>query len=186
MLEFADTIEIVDLPPEDLFKRLQEGKVYIPAQAELAKENFFRKGNLIALRELALRICGACWEQAFLYRQDIGIKQIWPIKEKFLVCVGSGENSIKIIRHAKRLATHLQAQWIAVYVDRHKLKDRKKNKAINNLQLAEQFGAKSKILTGFDIVKEIFNYAREENVTQVIVGKKIRSRWKDLFKKISR
>lgn len=186
LLELADTIEIVDLPPEDLLKRLQEGKVYFPEQAELAKENFFRKGNLIALRELALRITAeTVGTQAYLYRQDLGIKQIWPTKEKILVCVGTSENSIKIIRQAKRLASHLQAEWIAVYVDRIKLNnsDKERNAAIQNLRLADQLGAKTKILTGFDMVKEVLNYAREENVTQVIVGKEIRSRWKDLLSK---
>lgn len=189
LLELADTIEVVDLPPEDLLKRLQEGKVYFPEQAELAKDNFFRKGNLIALRELALRVAAeTVGTQAYLYRQDLGIKQVWPTKEKILVCVEGGEKSLKIIRHAKRLATHLQAEWIAVYVDRVRIRntDQERNAAIQNLRFAEQLGAKSKVLSGFDIVKEVLNYAREENVTQIIVGKEIRSRWKDfLFKSLA-
>lgn len=189
LLELADTIEIIDLPPEDLLKRLHEGKVYFPKQADLAKENFFRKGNLIALRELALRVAAECvGTQTYLYRQDLGIKQIWPTKEKILVCVGAEPESIKIIRDARRLASHLQAQWIAVYVDRPSLKnsEKEKNKAIQSLRLAEQLGAQTKIITGFDVVKEIMNFARDENVTQIIIGKKIRPRWKDLvFKRLA-
>lgn len=189
LLELADTIEIIDLPPEDLLKRLQEGKVYFPKQADLAKENFFRKGNLIALRELALRVAAECvGTQTYLYRQDLGIRQIWPTQEKILVCVGSGLDSMKIIRDARRLASHLKAQWIAVYVDKPSIKDSEKerNKAIENLRLAQELGAQTKIITGFDLVKEIMNFARDENVTQIVVGKKIKSRWKDLlFKRLA-
>lgn len=189
LLEIADTIGVIDLPPEDLLKRLQEGKVYFPKQAELAKEHFFRKGNLIALRELALRVAAECvGTQAYLYRQDLGIKQIWPVKEKILVCVGSQTDSIKIIREARRLATRFQAEWFAVYIDRPTLRnsEKERNRAIQNLNLATQLGAQTKIITGFDIVKEVMNFARYENVTQIVVGKKIRSRWKDLlFKRLA-
>lgn len=184
ILELADTVEIVDLPPEDLLKRLERGEVYFPEQAKIAKENFFKKGNLIALRELALRVTAECvGTQTYLYRQDLGIRQIWPIKEKILVCVGGSENSVKIIRQAKRLATHLRAEWIAVYVDQVRIKKSEKyrDEAIKNLHLAEQLGAKSKILTGFDIVKEVMNFARDENATQIIIGKRVRPRWKDIF-----
>ena len=97
---------------------MQEGKVYFPEQAELAQENFFRKGNLIALRELALRITAErVGTEVLLYRQGEGIKHIWPVKDKILVCVGPKPESLKLIRAAKRLATSLQAEWIAVYID---------------------------------------------------------------------
>ena len=119
----ADTIELVDLPPEELLKRLQEGKVYFPEQANLAAEHFFRKGNLIALRELALRTTAErVGAQVLLYRQGQGIKHIWPTREKILVCVGSGPESLKLIRAAKRMANSLQAEWIAVYVDSPRIK----------------------------------------------------------------
>lgn len=184
ILEVADTIEIVDLTPEDLLKRLDEGKVYFPTTAEIAKENFFRKGNLSALRELALRIAAeTVGTQTYLYRQDLGIKKIWPTKEKILVCVGPNKNSIKIIRHAKRLADQIKAEWMAVYVDRARVKNNPEQRAnaIQNLRFAEQLGGKTKILNGFDIVNEVLNYAREENVTLIVIGKKIRPRWRDLF-----
>jgi two-component system, OmpR family, sensor histidine kinase KdpD len=184
MLELADTLELVDLPPEELLKRLKEGKIYIPQQAELAKEHFFRKGNLIALRELALRITAErVSTQVLLYRQDLGIKHIWPTKEKILVCVGHKMESTKLIRSAKRMAVNLQADWMAVHVDipRLKLSDEARNNAIQNLRLAEMLGAGTRILTGFDVVKEIMNFARQQNVTQIVVGKMIRPRWKELF-----
>lgn len=184
MLEMADTIELVDLPPEDLLKRLQEGKVYFPAQAELAAENFFRKGNLIALRELALRVTAErVSEQVLLYRQGQGIKHIWPTREKILVCVGSRAESSKLIRVARRMATKLQADWIAIHVDTPSimLSEEESNNAIQNLRLAKSLGAETQIIMGNDIVKEIMNFAREQNATMIMVWKHIRPRWKDFL-----
>ncbi|WED44570.1 DUF4118 domain-containing protein [Legionella cardiaca] len=184
MIEVADTIELVDLPPEELLKRLDEGKVYVPAQVKLATESFFRKGNLIALRELALRTAAKCVStQVLLYRQGLGIKKIWPTKEKILVCVGAGPDSVKLIRAAKRTAGNLKAEWIAVYVDAPHITsaEEKRVQAIQYLQLAEQLGARTRVLTGFDIVKEILNFAHEQNITQIMVWKHIRNRWRDLF-----
>jgi len=184
MLELANTIELVDLPPEDLLKRLQEGKIYFPQQAELAAENFFRKGNLIALRELALRVTAErVGAQVLLYRQGLGIQHIWPTKEKIVVCVGPGSQSTKLIRATKRMATNLQAEWIALYVETPQLQlsDEKRNSAIQNLRLAEQLGAQTQILTGFSVVNKIMNFSHEQNITKLIVGKKPRSRWKDIL-----
>jgi two-component system sensor histidine kinase KdpD len=186
IIERADTIELVDLPPEDLLRRLQDGKVYFPSQAAIAKDKFFRKGNLIALRELALRITAErVGAQVLLYRQGQGIKHVWSSSEKILVCVGPGTDSLKLIRSARRLATTLQSTWIAVYVD-SPLKDAsddERNKAIKNLRVAEQLGAETTILMGLDIVKEIMNYAREQNITLIMVWKHIVPRWQDIFKK---
>ena len=184
MLEMADTIELVDLPPEDLLKRLQEGKVYFPEQAELAVDHFFRKGNLIALRELALRATAErVGAQVLLYRQGQGIQYVWPTKDKILVCVGPGNGSTKLIRAARRMATNLQAEWLAVYVDIPRMRSsaEKRNHAIQNLRLAEQLGAETQFLTGFDVVKEIMNFAHEQNITMIMVWKPIRSRVRDFI-----
>lgn len=184
MLELADTIELVDLPPEELLKRLEEGKVYFPEQASIAKEHFFRKGNLAALRELALRITAErVGTEVLLYRQGESIQHIWPTKDKILVCVGPGLQSVKLIRAAKRMATSLQAEWIAVYVETPKLQasEEKRNSAIMNLRLAEQLGADTRFLTGFDIVKEVMQFAREQNATQIMIWKTVRTRLRDLF-----
>lgn len=184
MLELADTIELVDLPPEDLLKRLQEGKVYFSEQAEVAVDNFFRKGNLIALRELALRTTAErVGAQVLLYRQGQGIKHIWPTKEKILVCVGSRVESTRLIRAARRLATRLQAEWIAVHVEtpRLHLSEQERSNAIQNLRLAEQLGADTRILTGFDVIKEITTFAHEQNITQIVIGKHSRSRFRDMI-----
>ena len=184
MIEMADTVELIDLPPEDLLKRLKQGKVYIPEQANLAMDSFFRKGNLIALRELALRATAEhVGAEVLLYRQGQGIKQIWPTQEKILVCVGPGSESKKLIRAARRTAMNLQVDWIAVYVETPSLQaiEKKRNEAIQHLRLAEQLGAETRILSGFDIVKEIMNFAREQNITQIMIWKNIRSRWRNLF-----
>lgn len=184
MIEMADTIELVDLPPEDLLKRLKEGKVYFPKQAELAAEHFFQKGNLIALRELALRVTAErVGEQVLLYRQGQGIKHVWPTKEKILVCVGRRAESSKLIRAARRMAMKLQADWIAVHVDtpRISLTESETNRVIQNLRLAEKLGAETRIITGFDVVTEIMNFARAENITLIMIWKHIRSRLQDFF-----
>lgn len=184
MIEMADSLELVDIPPEELLKRLHEGKVYFPQQAAIAAEHFFRKGNLIALRELALRVmANRVNNEVLLYRQDEGIKYVWPTREKILVCVGPGPEALKLIRTAKRMASTLQAEWIAVYVDAQRIStsEEKRNQAIQNLHFAEQLGAETKVLTGFDVVKEIMSFAREQNVTQIMVWKYIRKRWRNLF-----
>lgn len=184
MIEMADTLELVDLPPEELLKRLEEGKVYYAEQADLAAKNFFKRGNLIALRELALRtVAQQVGKQVLLYRQGQGIKHIWPTQEKILVCVGSGLEAQKLIRAAKRTANNRKCEWVAVFVDTPKIKltETQKNNAIKNLLFAEKLGATTRILTGFDIVKEIMIFAREENVTQIMVWKYIRSRLRNLF-----
>lgn len=184
LLELADTIELVDLPPEDLLKRLQEGKIYFPEQAEIAKESFFRKGNLIALRELALRVTAErVGAQVLLYRHGQGIERIWPTKEKILVCIGPGAEAVKLIRTARRVASNFQAEWIAVHVEtpRIRLSDDQRNNIIQNLRLAEQLGAHTQILTGFDVVKEIMNFSREQNVTTIVIGKRIHPRWRNIF-----
>ncbi|MBL7478456.1 sensor histidine kinase [Legionella bononiensis] len=186
MIERADAIELIDIPPEELLKRLHEGKIYFPKQAELAGEHFFRKGNLIALRELALRITAArVGSDAQVYRHDAGIKEIWATNDKILVCVGPRPEVQSLIRSAKRIANSLQAEWIAVYVDTPKLRSssQQRNSAIQNLRLAELLGAETYVLTGFDIVKEIINFSREQNVTQIIIWKHVLSRWQSWFRR---
>jgi two-component system sensor histidine kinase KdpD len=184
MIEMADTIEIVDLTPEDLLIRLSEGKVYIPEQIAIAKEGYFRIGNLIALRELALHVVAKRVNtQAFLYRQGQGIQQIWSIVEKLLVCVGPGKESHKLIRAAKRLSSGLKIEWSAVYVDVPYIKysEEKRTAALQNLNFAAQLGADTRILTGFNAVHEILHFARDQNFTLIMIWKHIKPRMKEIF-----
>ncbi len=186
MIDRAETIEIIDLPPEELLKRLHDGKVYFPEQAELAIEHFFRRGNLIALRELALRITAErVGADVVLYRQGEGIKQIWPTQNKILVCVGGRPESLKLIRVAKQMATSLHADWMAVYVDTPQSQgsESNRNNAIQNLRMAELLGAEIYVLTGSDIVKEVMRFAHEQNVTQIMIRKHIVTRWFDWFRR---
>lgn len=186
MLECAHAIELVDLPADDLLKRLQDGKIYIPTQASLAASHFFRKGNLIALRELALRVTANCVDTDVLsYRKASGIQAIWPTVDKILVCVGSSDQSLKLIRIAKQLASSLQAEWMAVYIDTPNvfLSKNKRNRAIENLRLAEQLGAVTHVLLGRDVVKELLQFARSSNVTQIMLSKDRTQSWRYFFRR---
>ncbi|MDF2940206.1 MAG: kdpD [Gammaproteobacteria bacterium] len=184
-IEEADKIELVDLPPDDLLKRLEEGKVYIKDQAVLAKQHFFRKGNLTALRELALRVMAEQVNaQVLSHRKSQAITETWPTSERLLVCIGPGSGSAKLVRAAKRMASYLHAEWFAVYVESPKLHltDAQKNSANQNLKLAEQLGGEAIVLTGEDLVEEILDLARSRNVTKIMISKHIKPHWKNLFR----
>jgi two-component system sensor histidine kinase KdpD len=183
LLDRADEIELIDLPPDDLLQRLREGKVYIPEQAAAAIENFFRKGNLIALRELALRrTADRVDEQMQLYRQDKGITKIWPAGERILVCVGHNPRSIRLIHAARRLAAGLRAEWIAVHVEapsRVRSSESDIKRLGDHMRLAESLGAETAVLSGQRMSEEVITYARSRNVSRIIIGKPTHARWKD-------
>ena len=182
-LERADEIELIDLPPDDLLQRLKEGKVYIPEQAEKAMKNFFRKGNLIALRELSLRrTAERVNEQMESYRRDAGVRDIWPAAERIMVCIGPNPRSIRLIRAARRMAAGLRAEWIAVHVEAPshiRPSDSDLKTLAEHMRLAESLGAQTVTLTGHKASEEILNYARERNIGRIIVGKPTHPRWKD-------
>src|SRR5882762_6554776 len=118
VFERADEVELIDLPPDDLLQRFREGKVYLPGQAQEAIGNFFRKGNLIALRELALRATAQRVDaQMRVYRREHAIDKVWPTTERVLVCIGATPYSTRLVRAAKRMADSLGAEWIAAYVE---------------------------------------------------------------------
>ncbi len=183
LLDRADEIELIDLPPNDLLQRLAEGKVYVAELAVQARRNFFRKGNLLALRELALRRTA---EQVDVQMQDYrrikGVKDVWPAAERILVCVGPSPFAVRLIRAAKRMAAGLRADWIAVNVEAPgKIQPSEKDiKGLTeNMRLAESLGAETVVLSGHKASEEILNYARNRNVTKIIVGKPTHPRWKD-------
>ena len=118
ILEEAAEVELVDLPPDDLIQRLRDGKVYVPEQAGEAVRKFFRKGNLIALRELALRTTAARVDaQMEVYRRDHAVPGIWPVAERILVCVSPSPLAARVVRAARRMAAGLHAEWVVVYVE---------------------------------------------------------------------
>src|SRR5574338_348032 len=117
VLERADEIELVDVAPEELLIRLREGKVYLPEEAERAREHFFQRGNLLALRELALRRMAERVDADVLaYRAEHGVDLAWPTAERVLVCVGPAPDSARLVRSARRIAAGLRAPWVAATV----------------------------------------------------------------------
>jgi len=182
VLEGANEIELIDLPPDELLLRLKEGKVYLPQQAERAAQNFFRKGNLIALRELALRrTADRVDAQMRDYREDHAIQKVWQVKERMLVCIGPGSNAENLVRAAYRLAQLLKAEWIVLYVETAKLQHLSKEQrdaVLRTLKLAEELGAETVTLGGSKLSEEVISYARTRNVTRIVLGKPTRSGWK--------
>jgi len=183
VLERADDVELIDLPPDDLLQRLKDGKVYVPEQIQHAIHNFFAKGNLIALRELALRRTAERVDQQMeVYRRDHAVVRTWPAAETIMVCVNMKSRGPRLIRAARQMAADLHAKWIAVYVQipRHlRLPQTERDRLIQTLRLAEQLGAETVTLTGENVAREILSYARSRNATKIIVGKPLRSRWKE-------
>ena len=140
VLERADEIELVDLPPDELLRRLEEGKVYLPQQAQEAIRNFFRKGNLIALRELALRRTAERVDaQMQAYMRDHAVVKTWPVTERILVCVSPSPLAAQLVRASRRLATRLGAQWIVAYVEtpaHARLPQAARDRVVQTLRLA--------------------------------------------------
>jgi len=181
----ADQVELVDLPAEELIKRLEEGKVYVPDQAAQAVQKFFRPGNLIALRELALRKTAERVDaQMQRYRALHGIAETWPVAERILVAVSSGPTAARLVRAARRMAELLRAEWLVVYVEtpaETRLPEAERNRVWQTLRLAESLGAETAVLSGERPAEEILDYARRRNVSKLVVGKPIHARWKDVL-----
>jgi two-component system, OmpR family, sensor histidine kinase KdpD len=183
VLEEAGDIELVDLPPEELLKRLQDGKVYVSDQAARAVQMFFRKGNLTALREMSLRHAAERVEgQMQTYMQDKAIAGPWAAAERLMVCIGPGMLGERLVRSARRLAGELNCEWLAVYVEtpeHARLPSRERDRIAQTLQRAEELGAKTDTLAGSPLHKVVLEYARAHNATRIIVGKPPRPRWQD-------
>jgi two-component system sensor histidine kinase KdpD len=185
VLEQAEEIALIDLPPDDLLQRLKEGKVYVPEQAREAIQNFFRRGNLIALRELALRSTAERVDAEMrVYRREQAIEKIWPAAQRLLVCIGPTPYSARLIRAAKREAERLEAEWIAAYVEtpaQLRLPAEARDQVVRTLRLAEELGAKTVTLTGQRMSEAILAYARDRNITRLILGKPSRPLWKRIL-----
>jgi two-component system sensor histidine kinase KdpD len=184
ILDQADELELIDLPPDELLQRLREGKVYVPEQARRAIDHFFSKGNLIALRELALRrMADRVDAQMQRYRSTHAITETWPTTERLLVSVSPSPLSVRLVRAARRMAAGLRAEWLAVYVETPaslRLPEADRDRVVQTLRLAEQLGAETVTLSGHNVSEELLNCARTRNVSKIIVGKPRRPRWKEL------
>ncbi|SDR04749.1 osmosensitive K+ channel signal transduction histidine kinase [Burkholderia orbicola] len=174
VFDAADEVTLVDLPAEELLERMRDGKVYLAQQAERAVRNFFRKGNLIALRELALRrTADRVDAQMREYRADRSIQRIWQARERLLVCVGPGPEAPTLVRAAARLAASLKADWIAVYVETPRLQrlpDARRQRTLDALKLAAELGAETATLAGADAVAALIGYAKVRNVSKLVAG----------------
>lgn len=185
IIEQADEIELVDITPGELIQRLQEGKVYVPHLAQRALEHYFSPGNLTALRELALRTTAQRVDAQMLnYMQAHAISGPWAAGERLLVAVNEAPNVRQLVRAAKRRADQLRCKWTALYVQTsryHRLTDEERDRIAYSLRLAEKLGGEAVTIPSRDIVATLLDYAREHNVTQIILGKAHRTRWFELI-----
>ena len=186
VLDQADEIELVDLPVEELLRRLDEGKVYIADQAHRARQSFFRPGNLNALREMALRrTADRVDAQMRSYRTGHSIESTWPVMERLLVCIGPSPFSAKLIRASKRMADRLRAEWIVAFVETPAysgMSGDRRASLLASLRLAEQLGAKTVTLTGSRVAVALLQYARSKNVSKIVIGKQAAPLWKRLWR----
>jgi len=183
VLDRADELELVDLPPDDLLQRLRDGKVYVPQQAERAMQRFFRKENLIALRELALRRTADRVDlEASAYRREQGMPAAPVLRERVLVAVGPAPQAADLIRAGLRIATGLKAGWIVASVegpDFDRLPRADRDRIGDHLTLAERLGAGTVVVRGVDVAAELLALARQGHVTRIVVGKPTHPRWRD-------
>ncbi len=184
-IDRADDIELVDLPPQELHQRLRDGKVYIQEKIEQAIGGFFKKGNLLALRELALRHMAERVDEDLRRVKDLqALAERWHTREQILVCIAPNRMAPRIVREAKRLSSSLHARWYAVTVEDTRsssLSDRDQEYLDYAIRLAESLGAEIHRLGGDDVVEEVVRFAREHNVTTIVVGKPVRPRWRELL-----
>ncbi|HSD73460.1 MAG TPA: sensor histidine kinase KdpD [Steroidobacteraceae bacterium] len=175
VLETADEIELIDLPPEELTKRLREGKVYVPEDARRAVQNFFTRGNLLVLRELAMRMAVERVDADLQnYMRARAIEGPWPARERILVCIGANDDAERLVRLGKRIAERRQLPWIVLHVQAG-LADEMRGDARERLQqafvLAEQLGAEAVTVAGGSLANEVLAYAADHNVAEIVVGR---------------
>ncbi len=185
----ADEVVLVDLPPDELLQRLKEGKVYMPHQAECAIQNFFRKGNLIALRELALRRTADRVDSEMLqYRRDQSVTPVWQTRESIAACIGPGEGAERIVRSAARIAAKLDVPWHVIYVETPELRalsDSRRQYIFKALKLAQEAGAETATLSGSNAVDAVIAYARNHNLSKVIVGRDHARAWRPWYRSVA-
>lgn len=186
VLELADEVELVDLTPEKLLERLKEGKVYIPKKAEQAMHRFFKKGNLLALRELSLHYTARhVDEDVREHMQKHAIPGPWPVGSRLLVSISSSPTSERLLRFTHRMAQELDAEWFAAYVaspQQVDLNEKARTQLDKNIRLAEELGARVIQLKGIAVADEILNFARSKNVTLIIAGSSRRSKTDQILK----
>jgi two-component system sensor histidine kinase KdpD len=181
VLDRAYEVRLVDLPIGELLERLREGKVYMPEQAERAVANFFKEGNLIALRELALRRTAERVDaQMRGYKLAHGIEATWHAGERVLVCVSASPTSARLVRAARRMAQSLHAELIGLNVETPgalRMSQGERARLTSHMRLLTQLGGESVTVRGEDAAAETVRFARQRNVTKIVLGKPLGSRW---------
>ncbi|HEU0229698.1 MAG TPA: sensor histidine kinase KdpD [Burkholderiaceae bacterium] len=181
IFDAAAEVILIDLPPDDLLVRLGAGKVYLDAAAQRARQNFFRKGNLFALRELALRrVADRVNSDVRSYRISNAIQTVWPTHERLMVCIRTGRSQETLLREGARLAQRLQADWIVVHVDelrrgRHP-EERENLRAL--AESAKALGAEFTNLAGEEVAETLLDYAHTRNVTKMVIGRAVTRGWR--------
>ncbi|MCZ8254848.1 MAG: DUF4118 domain-containing protein, partial [Polaromonas sp.] len=185
VLDGADEVILVDVTPDELMARLKAGKVYMPQQAERAAQNFFRKGNLIALREIALRRTAEHVEDDVRsYRVEKSIAPVWNTEGAILACIGPREGAGQTVRTAARLAGQLNVRWHAAYVETPRLQlleVAERDRILAVIKLAQGLGAETAVLTGSDAAAELVNEAQRLNCATLVVGRPQAPGWRVLW-----
>ncbi len=172
ILELADQFELIDLSPEELLKRLKEGKVYLGERADLAAKSFFKEEHLVALRELALRYTAEKVDDEL--KDQMILKHIggpWQTHEKLLVAVSHSPYSGRLIRATKRKAQSQNAKWTALYLEGEQLGAEDQEMLTKNLNLVRELGGEIVTRTGVGLTKALKRVAEEQNVTQIVIGR---------------
>jgi two-component system sensor histidine kinase KdpD len=188
ILQHADEVVVVDLTPDALQNRLRRGSVYNPEKVPQALKNFFRKGNLNALRELVLRQAAEDVDEDLdAYMKREGIKDNWHTVERLMVCVSSSPNSKKLIRRGARIANRYKCEWYVVSVNSTRLlfgndTEEDKKMLISHEQLAKQLGADMVYLNGHSVSETLATYANQKHITQIVMGQSSRTKVETFFR----
>jgi two-component system sensor histidine kinase KdpD len=177
----ADEVVLVDTPADELIERMAAGKVYLPAQAERAAKNFFRKGNLMALRELALRrTADRVEDDVQAYRVNRSISKVWKTEGALLCCIGPHQGNEHVVRSAAQLARQLAVTWHAVYVETpalQRLDASRREDILQTVKLAQELGARTAVLSAQSIAEALIDHARQNNLSKLVLGPSDGARW---------
>ncbi len=183
VIDMADDIEIIDLTPDDLIKRLHDGKVYVAKTAERALTNYFTPGNLTALRELALRkTAQRVDDQLLTHMQAHAISGPWAAGERVLVSIDEHPRSASLVRYASRMASRLRGPWAAVYIETNRsinLSETQRDTIAATLRLAEQLGGEAITIPGREVAEELVRHATANNVTHIVIGAPNKPTWRE-------
>ena len=184
LLDEAHEVQVVDVQPADLLRRQRAGQVTIPGQSERAVGQFYRLGNLLALRELMLRrTADRLDDQMRACMATQAISGPWPARERLLVCVGPNPLGEPLVRAARRLAGDLKADWFAVHIEtpaQGRLSAQERAQVARTLTLAEELGAKAVVIPGASVVDSVVAYAQAHNISKIVIGKPLAARWRNL------